>query len=210
MHSYQYVPESEFKPVKENLIKLINLVQTSIKDTLKFRIKFIGSSSRDMITRDMKGNVGYDFDLNIIIDPNEKNYDPKSLKEFFMKSFNSHVGEYGYDPCEDSTSVFTIKVKDKINSKIIHSADFAIVKKVGGTKQFVRNRKDVNVYCWETLPKYPVKLSQMANWCREKNHWNEIRDLYLRKKNQNTDPNKKSRMIYAETVNDIYLKYNGK
>lgn len=50
----------------------------------------------------------------------------------------------------------------------------------------------------------------MANWCREKNHWNEIRDLYLRKKNQNTDPNKKSRMIYAETLNDIYLKYNGK
>ena len=66
-HSYVYVPENEYGPVKKQLLQLIDTVQKSIQNKIKFRIKFIGSSSRNMITKDLKGNGGYDFDLNIII-----------------------------------------------------------------------------------------------------------------------------------------------
>ena len=34
--------------------------------------------------------------------------------------------------------------------------------------------------------------------------WQNVRDYYLEKKNKNTNPNKKSRSLYAEAVNDIY------
>lgn len=33
--------------------------------------------------------------------------------------------------------------------------------------------------------------------------WNEVRDLYLDKKNFNNDTDKKSRSIFAETIHEI-------
>lgn len=36
-----------------------------------------------------------------------------------------------------------------------------------------------------------------------RNMWNEVRNLYLRKKNSNENPNKKSRSIYSETINEF-------
>ena len=35
-----------------------------------------------------------------------------------------------------------------------------------------------------------------------------MRDLYIEKKNKNTDKNKKSRSIFAETINEIVTKYD--
>lgn len=206
-HSYVYVPESEYGPVKKQLLQLIDTVQKSIKNKMKFRIKFIGSSSRNMITKDLKGNSGYDFDLNIIIDPNTVKDEPKVIKDFFRNAFDKYVKQFGYDNCEDSTSVFTIKTKD--NGKIIHSADFGIVRKYYGEKQILMNHKDLETYCWENLPKYSKKVSKMADWCKEKGLWEEVRDRYIRNKNENTDPGKKSRMIYADTVNQVFLKNGG-
>jgi len=39
---------------------------------------------------------------------------------------------------------------------------------------------------------------------QQNNMWNEVRELYLYKKNINTDSHKKSRSLYAETVKEIY------
>lgn len=207
-HSFVFVPKNEYLPVKNDLIKLIEQVQNAIGNNVKFTYKFVGSASRDMITKDLKANIGYDFDLNIIIDPNEKNYDPKSLKDYFRNQFNKYVDQYGYSNCEDSTSVFTIKKIKK--SEIIHSADFAIVRKFNGVKQVIVNHKDKQTYSWDTTPKYPQKLSLMAKWCEENHLWDEVKKKYLQKKNENTDENKKSRMIYADTVNEIYNSYHRK
>lgn len=207
-HSYIYVLEKDYLPVKEQLVKLIKTVQQSVQGQVKFTYKFIGSSSRDMITMDQKSNVGYDFDLDLIIDANSPNYDPKKLKDFFITQFNNYVNKFGYDFCEDSTSVFTIKAKDINNSRIIHSADFGIVREFNGNKQYIKNNKAQNAYSWEIMPKYPIKLSRLVQWCRDNGHWNEVRSKYLIKKNENTDPEKKSRMILADTVNEVYQRYH--
>lgn len=209
-HSFVYVPESEYMPVQNQLMKLVDMVSKSVQDTLKFRIKFVGSSSRGMITKDLKSNTGYDFDLNIIIDPKEKNYDPKSLKDFLRNHIDKYAPKFGYSNCEDSTSVLTIKAIDTKNSKIIHSADFNITRKLNGEKQYILNDKKTNTYSWATSPKFSVKQSQMIDWCKKNGHWEEVKDKYLIKKNENSDPNKKSRMIFADTVNEIYNKYLGK
>ena len=39
---------------------------------------------------------------------------------------------------------------------------------------------------------------------KEEGYWQEVRDLYIDKKNNNTDPNKKSRSIFAETIAQVY------
>ena len=45
-------------------------------------------------------------------------------KVWFSKTY---AGRYGYSYVEDSTSVLTIKVKDKKKSTIKHGGDFAII-----------------------------------------------------------------------------------
>lgn len=49
-----------------------------------------------------------------------------------------------------------------------------------------------------------MKLEDKAKAIRNKGCWDEVRNLYLDKKNLNENPNKRSRSLYAETINEIY------
>ena len=53
--------------------------------------------------------------------------------------------------------------------------------------------------------KEPIKSSHIILEILKKNKLtNELRKIYLDKKNFNTNPNKKSRALYAEAVNEVY------
>ena len=80
-----------------------------------------------MVTYDVESNVGFDLDVNIYVNDDECRFSAKEIKTKIMLALNKVVHYYGYDNVEDSTRVITIKVKDKENSKILHSCDFAIV-----------------------------------------------------------------------------------
>ena len=69
MNHFEYISKSKYMPVKKELIKIINQVQDELREQFTFDYKFIGSSSRNMITYDPKTNKGYDFDINIDIIP---------------------------------------------------------------------------------------------------------------------------------------------
>ena len=205
MRNYEYVTKREFGPVKEELIKLIHLVQNEVREYFTFRYDFIGSASHNMITREVNGNIGYDFDVNIQVnDPNE-DFSASDLKDILIKGFNKHSNKFSYDNAEDSSRVITIKVKDKKNSRILHSCDFAIVFNCGdGRQQYVRFNKKQNSYFWEYQPKGFYQLNEHIEAIKKYGCWQEVRDLYLEKKCENNDPNKKSRSIFAETVKEIY------
>ena len=72
-------------------------------------------------------------------------FDAEKIKNILMCAFNKYARKYGYDFCEDSTRVFTIKVKDRKNSRIRYSCDFAIVNDYGnnqpGTYVIIRKEK---------------------------------------------------------------------
>jgi len=111
MREYEYVTKEEYGPVKRNLIELINTVQNELRDDLTFSFKFVGSSSRNMITREVNGNQGYDFDVNLEVNRHEE-YTPSEQKHLFMNAFNLTTSRYGFGACKDSSSVITIKVVD--------------------------------------------------------------------------------------------------
>ncbi len=114
---------------------------------------------------------------------------------------------YDYDYCEDSSRVLTIKVKDRENSRIVHSCDFAIVYNLGnGRQQYIRFNKNQNRYCWEFQPKGYYKQDEKIEKLKKSEHWKEVRDLYLDKKNNNQS-GKKSRHLRAEAINEIYQYY---
>ena len=85
MSNFKYVPKKEYLPVKKELINLINLVQNEVREYFTFSFEFIGSASRNMITRDESSNVGYDFDVNIMVNDNDNVYSAKEIKQILMK-----------------------------------------------------------------------------------------------------------------------------
>ena len=208
MSNFKYVEKSEYQPVKNELIELINLVQNEVREYFTFRYDFIGSASRNMITRDGDSNVGYDFDVNLRVNDDEENYSAKEIKNILMNGFNRYNHLFKYDFCEDSKRVITIKVKDRKNSRVLHSCDFAVVYDCeDGRQQYIHFNKTQQTYEWQFQPKGFYRLSEKMEAIKDSGYWQEVRDLYIEKKNNNEDPNKKSRSIFAEAIANIYNKY---
>lgn len=213
MYHFEYVPKEEWKPVKENLEKIIRDLQNEVRNDFTFQYSFVGSSSRNMITCDRNSNVGFDFDVNIEVnDPDEK-YSANEIRNIIRSKLDTVIYPFhnsgwrnaipNYDNAEDSTRVITIKVKDKPNSRILHSCDFCIVRNCSdGRQQYIRFNKNQTYYSWEFQPKGYYKLQEKIEWIKNENLWQLIRDCYLIKKNTN-DSNKKSRALFAEAVHEV-------
>ena len=215
MNHFVYVSKSKYMPVKKELIKIINQVQDELREQFTFDYKFIGSSSRNMITYDPKTNKGYDFDINIEVNDFDEYYSAKELKEILINTFNQVIKlTYPYASCQNNTRVFTIKVYEEnpccINiialrsPKIEYSCDFAIVNTINDYQQeYIRFNKNTHEYSWQMQCKGYL-LSKKEAYIKKNKLTNELRKIYLDKKNFNTNPNKKSRALYAEAVNELY------
>lgn len=204
MYHFQYVAKKELKPAKKQLMELIHKVQDEVRDNFTFQYEFVGSVKRNMVTWDVKSNVGFDFDVNIRVNDDDEEFEAKDIKKILVRAFNNHAWKYGYDSCEDSTRVFTIKVKDRKNSRIRYSCDFAIVNDYGNNQQeYIRYNKKRNNYTWEEQTKGFYCLPEKIKFCKDNQLWQEVRAIYLDKKNYNTDSNKKSRSIFAETIHEV-------
>lgn len=215
MNHFEYVSKSKYMPVKKELIKIINQVQDELREQFTFDYKFIGSSRRNMITYDPKTNKGYDFDINIEVNDFDEYYSAKELKEILINTFNQVIKlTYPYASCQNNTRVFTIKVYEEnpccINiialrsPKIEYSCDFAIVNTINDYQQeYIRFNKNTHEYSWQMQCKGYL-LSKKEAYIKKNKLTNELRKIYLDKKNFNTNPNKKSRALYAEAVNELY------
>lgn len=212
MYNFQYVNPKQLSSAKKDLIQIINSVQDEVRQYFTFQFYFVGSVERGMVTYDVKSNIGYDFDVDIHVNDDECRYSAKEIKTKIMLALNKVVHRYGYDNAEDSTRVITIKVKDKQNSRILHSCDFAIVNDYtddngNGRQEYIHFNKKQNSYSWNEQPQGFYLLDEKTDWIKNCGYWQYVLDLYLYKKNHNNDPHKHSRSIYAETIHEICQKY---
>lgn len=212
MNNFQYVSRKQLSPVKQDLIQIIKSVQDQIRKDFTFQFYFVGSVERNMVTYNVGTNIGYDFDVNIQVNDVECRFSAKEIKTKIRLALNKVAFHYGYDNAEDSTRVLTIKVKDKKNSKILHSCDFAIVNNYtdddgNECQEYIRFNKKQRTYTWEEQPQGFYLLEEKAEWIKDCGYWKKVRDLYLDKKNHNNNPHKHSRSIYAETIQEICQKY---
>ena len=208
MYHYEYVSKSKAAPYKAALIEIIKRVQDEVRDDFTFQFTFIGSSSRNMITFDPTTNKGFDFDVNIEVNDDDENYDAGEIRTILRNAFTRVSRQYGYNKCEDSTRVITIKVTDSFYSRISHSCDFAIVYEGKDGQQYIRFNKETGNYTWEFQTQPYKDLEKRAEFLKKNGHWNEVLDVYLDKKNNNDDPNKHSRSLYAETINECYRRHH--
>ena len=207
MHDFRYVTKNEAKPIKEELYQLLYEVQNLVRDHFTFKFTTVGSSSRNMITYDANSNIGFDFDINIEVNDDDENFEPKEIREIVRNAINRTASRYGYKNCEDSTRVLTIKKVDTFHSRIIHSCDFAIVYNCGdGRQQYIRFNKDNNYYSWEYQGNGFIGLEKKIDWLKREKLWSELRVYYISKKNCNDNPDKHSRSIFAESINEMCQK----
>lgn len=212
MYHFEYVTKSQAAPVKKELIAILNKVQNILRGHFTFQYFFIGSSSRNMITQDVQGNIGFDFDINLAINDSDNHYTPREIREMLKIAFDRVVRQYGYSPAEQSTRVLTIKFKDTAHSRIVHSCDIAIVCNYFDDddyehQEYIHFDKKSNRYIWEERSDGYYELSDKEDWIKENNLQTDLREWYLWKKNTNTDPNNRSRAIYANAVHEICQKY---
>lgn len=210
MNNYQYVTRKQLSPVKKELIQIINSVQNEVCNEFTFQYTFVGSTKYNMVTYNAGTNIGFDFDVNIQVNEKKDKISAKKIKTIIQKALDRIAPRFGYDYAEDSTRVITIKFKDRQDSKIVHSCDLAIVKAGDGTdrQKYIHFNKGQNVYSWQDQPKEFYLLAEKTDWIRNNGYWNEVRKLYLDKKNLNNDSHKHSRSIYAETIHEICQKYD--
>ena len=209
MQDCEYVKKEEWHPVRDELYEIIHKLQDEVREYFTFQYHFVGSSKRNMITRGRNSNTGFDFDVNIEVNDPDEDYSAEEIRNILRNGLDRVTNPYGrsifgYDYTEDSTRVLTIKVKDKANSRIIHSCDFCVVNDCeDGRQQYIRYNKKQHSYSWEYQPKGYYELPEKIEWIKKNGLWQQVRDVYLVKKNMNADKNKKSRSIFAETVHQV-------
>lgn len=208
MYHFEFVSKKKRVPIKRELISIIRELQNLLRSDFTFRFDFVGSDKRNMVACDSKSNIGYDFDINLEVNDDDCTYTPKEIRSKIKEALNRVASQYGYAHAEDSTRVITIKLKDRQNSRILHSCDFAIINnyvdKDGCKRQeYIRFNKASNSYTWEEQSQGYYMLLEKEGWIKENGHHSELRSLYLKKKNCNSDLRKKSRSLYAEAVHEI-------
>ena len=208
MYHYEYVTKKQAATYRKELIEIIKMVQDEVRDDFTFQFTFIGSSRRNMITLDPTTNIGFDFDVNIEVNVDTKVYTPLKIRTILRSAFTRISRQYDYDKCEDSTRVLTIKTIDPWHSRISHSCDIAIVYERDSGQQYIRYNKETRLYTWEKQEQMYNDLEKRAEFLKKRGHWGEVRDVYLSKKNSNDNPNKRSRSLYAETINECYRRHH--
>ena len=211
MYHFEYVSKKEAAPYKAELIEILHQVQDYVRDDFTFQFTFIGSSSRNMITYDPTTNIGFDFDVNITVNDDDEDYSPEGIRTILHNAFSRFMTAYGYNKCEQSTRVISIKVVDQWSSRVIRSCDFAVVYEGRNGQQYIRFNKERNYFSWEFQTQPYKELEFRADYLKENGHWNEVLEVYLDKKNNNYNPDKHSRSLYAETINECFRRhYNHK
>ena len=207
MHDFVYVDPEKVKTVRDELYEIIHEVQNIVRNNFTFQFRPVGSYKQDMITYDRNSNIGFDFDFDLEVNDDEENFSPKEIRQIVQNTINQVVPRYGYKCCEDSTRVLTIKKVNTFTSSILHSCDFALVHNCGnGRQQYIRFNKKNSNYTQEFQGNGFKNLEKRIKWLRDNEHWGELRDYYIKKKNNNDDSDKHSRTILAESVNEMCQK----
>lgn len=211
-NNYEFISKNnpEVKAAYFELLSILADVQNEVRKHFTFSYEVVGSYKRNMTTYQPKTNIGYDFDFNIFPNADVDEYDPKRIKNILMDAFKKVIKHTPYTKVEDSTRVITIKVQDRVNSRVMRSADFAVIWDYWEDgcfyQYYIHNDKKGN-YTWQEQSHGSYWFQEKFDWIRKKNLKQELKDMYLYLKNKNEDPNCHSRSILISAVSNIYNEY---
>ncbi len=199
---YNYVSKKEIRDIREYCEDIIKKIQKSqLKEFFTFSFYLIGSGKTNLIT--INGDNGtYDLDYNLILQKDKADLfsKPQKIKELFSKEFDKERNNFNIKKIENSSSVITLKFKDKKAN-----VDIAILRKNNnGNYSKIIYDKNKNRYIWNEI-KCSKNYQDNINSIKQQMCWKEVRDKYLFKKNSYLRQNKNisSFSILLETINEV-------
>lgn len=192
-------------------------VQDQVReDGISCQVFLIGSGARNLVTAN--NNEPFDFDFNLSILKYDNWGDGRTIKETVRKSANKVMREYGLNDFQDSTSSLTsseIYFKDQPGLRF--SIDIGIVTQDanGLWNRLIHEKTGFSItdkYYWNEV-RNSKGVSDKAAILKKNNHWENVRQRYLKIKNKYlraNDYNHPSFVCYVEAVNEIYQKFGKK
>lgn len=208
---YEFVSKKEYAPVRNEIEEVIKKVQNKLREEdkdLTFQFKLVGSGGKHLISKIKGGNVGYDFDYNLVV--NDKFTWEPIIREYFFNAFQEEINGTRFSEIENSTSVITIKQVSRKDKKVIVGCDFSVVfypfdeNEHSCYYKYSRYNKGQNNYTWEIrdVSRYSDdKLKYMFE--NYDGIWNDIREEYIKLKDNNVQ-DKHSFILYHEAINNLY------
>lgn len=214
---YHYIEDKEFlKRMKSLCSDIINqLVQSINNDSvMKVEAQLVGSGAKNLITQNANVPIDLDYNLCVVKVFDMSFNDGRAIKEYIRKHFNAVLNNNGWSDCQDSTSALSTELRHFTKgNKTEFSIDLAIVRENNqGWERLIHNKTGIvafDQWCWNEA----LNSRDLTNrvWdIKAKSLWQEVRELYLDKRNMylcRGDYNHPSFTVCIETINEIYSKY---
>ena len=212
--AYNLVTEAESKRYRNECTSILQRTCVSLRKRKKISATFtlIGSGGKNLVTRN--GDGPFDLDYNLEIVKAEDCYwdDLKLLKETVRTCLNRAMVDTFFKDAQDSTSCLTALLHFREKPDLEFSFDVAIVTRDedGNVYRLIHNKNAWGIgndqYVWNMVPN-SKKIWDKAHWLKDNGLWEEVRRVYLKKKNmylQRQDHNHPSYIVYVETINELY------
>lgn len=214
---YHWVKDKRFLGRMKRLCSdIVNQLVQAINNEEKMYVRayMVGSGARNLITQNAEEPIDLDYNLEIIECYDFNINDGRVIKEYIQKKYNEILSKNDLDDCGDSKSVLTSGyIEFETGNKTNFSIDIAIVKQNNnGWDRLIHHKTGFTYfdqYYWNPAPN-SRGLSEKANLLKENNYWEDVRNIYLDKKNmylRRNDQTHSSFIIYIETINEAYYKY---
>jgi len=193
----EYLKKTELNKYLVEFDRFMRMLKKQLGSTYDFEYWLVGSARRNLV---LKGNEGYDFDYHLSFTKLPKDINAKKLKLRIKSKLDAIVSNYGFEDCEDSTNVLTIKKLKK--GKEIYAYDIAIIK-LGNTNEILRNEKKNK----GVGPYHFVQLKNIKGFdkkyikVRKPDMWNDLRIEYKRLKSKEVYKKKDDRTLSFSLLN---------
>ena len=208
---FEFVSKSELNPVKIKVEEIINLLQDAMRVLgVTFTFKLVGSGGKHLVTRVVNGNTGFDFDYNLGI-KKDGDLSDRELRLKVKSQLESILSGTGYSTVSSGKQSMTFKFVDYENSRVIHSCDFAIVNDYedengDSIQEILIWQRENDTYVWNKRPFAKNHSDKLSN-LKANGLWQEVKEEYLKIKNNNQDNEKKSFSLFFEAINNVYNRY---
>lgn len=199
---YRYVPKKKVDFYRRKCSPLLIALRDKLKEELgPAEITLVGSGGSGLVVIDGNGPFDLDYNLCFIQLPDEWRTHPGQLKSHIRLVLDALLPE-GYSYGKESTSVLTYLVHK--NGAVIFHLDLGILMKNSQGWSRLIHDKIHDVYSWNLI-RNTEKLSIKIDRIHRAKKWNDLRSLYLEKKNHALCEGKRrsSFETYAEAINDL-------
>lgn len=216
---YDWVNDRDFLGrMKALCADLVNQLVQAINSDGEMTVKqhLVGSGAKNLITQNENEPIDLDYNLEIVDSGNFAINDCRGIKEYVQRMFDEVLDYAELDHCRDSTSALTTgQITFTKGNRTPFSIDLCIIRldRNGSWYRLIHRKtgfEQWDQYYWNEARR-SRGLTDRVKWLKKHDHWLEVRNTYLVKKNRYltiNDHDHHSFICYIEAVNEVYYNYN--